>query len=229
MQLPSWDFFLRFLNIILIDLALSGDNAIVIGMAAASLPWDRRRWAIIIGGAGAIGLRILLTSIATLLMLMPLLSAAGGIALIWVAYRLLRLNVADGEDGRERKQAKGLRQAVVLILVADFMMSLDNVIAVAGAAHGSIALLIVGLLLSMPLLLAGGGAVSVLIDKFRWLVFVGAFAITFTATRMVFEDRFIDARFHQPMSVTLATAVLVGLMVPAFFVWLNRQRAKVDA
>lgn len=229
-SLVNWDFILRFLNITLIDLALSGDNAIVIGIAAASLPRDRRKWAILVGGAGAIGLRILLTSIATLLMLIPLLSAVGGFVLFWVAWKLLRLDVgeAESEEERKAKEAKSFRQAIILILAADFMMSLDNIIAVAGCAHGSVILLIAGLLISMPLLMTTGGAISMLIDKFKWLVFVGAFAITFTATRMVFEDRFIEARFHTPTVVVLAIAVLVGLIVPAFFAWLNQRRTQVQ-
>ncbi|MBM2831785.1 MAG: Integral rane protein TerC [Dehalococcoidia bacterium] len=219
----DWDFIVRFLNITLIDLALSGDNAIVIGMAAASLPSSKRRFAIILGGAGAIGLRIALTSIATLLMRIPLLSAFGGLVLVWVAYKLLRLDVC--EDDKECKTASNLRQALVLILTADFMMSVDNVIAVAGAAHGSVFLLIAGLLISMPLLMTTGGFISVLIDKFKWLVYVGAFAIVFTATRMVFEDRFIEARLQSPEFIVLPAAALVGIMVPSFFVWLNKRRA----
>ncbi|MBI4333951.1 MAG: TerC family protein [Chloroflexi bacterium] len=222
----TWDFILRFLNITLIDLALSGDNAIVIGMAAASLPREKRKWAILIGGAGAIGLRMALTSIATLLMLIPLISAIGGLVLVWVAYKLLKLDVNGTEEEKKTREAKNFRQAIILILAADFMMSLDNVIAVAGAAHGSILLLIAGLVISMPLLMTTGGFISVLIDKFKWLVFVGAFAITFTATRMVFEDRFIETRFQQPGWVVLATAAMFGLAIPAFFVLLNRQKRK---
>lgn len=227
----NWDFILRFLNITLCDLALSGDNAIVIGVAAASLPLARRKWAILIGGVGAIGLRIILTSIATLLMLVPLLSAIGGLVLFWVAYKLLRLDVSgtEEEEDKRAKEAKNFKQAIVLILAADFMMSLDNVIAVAGSAHGNVVLLIAGLLISMPLLMTTGGFMSLLIDRFKWLVFIGAFAITFTATRMVFEDNFIQARFEQPTSVVLAAAVLAGVIVPAFFILLNKRRAKEQA
>lgn len=195
-------------------------------MAASSLPVNRRKYAIILGGAFAIGLRILLTSIATLLMLVPLLSAAGGIVLIWVAYKLLKLDVGGSEDEKKVKEAKNFRQAIILILTADFMMSLDNVIAVAGSAHGNIILLIAGLLMSMPLLMTTGGAISMLIDKFKWLVYVGAFAIVFTATRMVFEDKLIEANLHMATPVVLLSAVSVGMVVPAGFVWLNRWRAR---
>lgn len=219
-----WDFILRFLNITLIDLVLSGDNAIVIGIAAASLPPEKRKWAIVMGGSVAIGLRILLTSIATMLMLVPFLSAAGGLVLIWVAYKLLKLDVNKSEDEKKTKEASNFRQAILLILTADFMMSLDNVIAVAGSAHGSIILLIAGLLISMPLLMTTGGAISMLIDRFKWLVYAGAFAIVFTAARMVFEDKMIEAQFPLPTPVVLVAAASVGMIVPSGFVWFNRWR-----
>ena len=221
----NWDFILRFLNITFIDLALSGDNAIVIGMAAASLPVNKRKWAIMMGGGLAIFLRIFLTSIATLLMLFPFLSAIGGLVLIWVAYKLLRLDVSENEDEKKVKEAKNFRQAVILILTADFMMSIDNVIAVAGSAHGSVVLLIAGLLLSMPLLMTTGAAISMLIEKFRWLVYVGAFAIVFTAARMVFEDKLIEAKFQVPTHFVLVAAASIGMVVPTGFVWFNRWRA----
>jgi YjbE family integral membrane protein len=225
----SWDFLLRFLSITLIDLALSGDNAIVIGMAAASLPRERRKWAIVFGGSLAIILRIILTTIATLLMRVPLLSAVGGCVLFWVAWKLLRLDTggAEGEEKDKAKQASNFRQAIILILTADFMMSLDNVIAVAGSAHGHIVLLIFGLLLSMPLLMTTGGAISLLIDKFKWLVFLGAAVIVFTGTRMIFEDNFIASKLPIPVAIVLTVSVFIGIAVPAVFVWLNRRKARL--
>ena len=220
----DWDFTLRFLNITVIDLALSGDNAIVIGMAAASLPPNSRKLVVLIGGGAAIGLRVLLTSIATRLMLIPCLSAIGGLVLVWVAYRLLELDAGKSEQAQKPKEAKNFREAIFLIVAADFMMSLDNVIAIAGSAHGNVVLLIAGLLLSMPLLMTTGGLISLLIDKFRWLVFVGAFAISFTAVRMVLEDKMIETAFPQPTVVVISTAVLVGLLIPGVFVWKNNRK-----
>lgn len=222
----TWDFVLRFVSITLIDLALSGDNAIVVGVAAASLARERRKWAIVFGGGLAIVLRILLTTIATLLMQIPLLSAIGGCVLFWVAWKLLRLNVSEAETEEEQKekQARNFRQAIILILTADFMMSLDNIIAIAGTAHGSIILIIFGLLLSMPLLMTTGGAISLLIDRFKWLVFLGAAVIVFAGTRMIFEDRFIESRFPVPLAIVLTVSIFIGIAVPALFVWLNRRR-----
>ena len=180
------DFVLRFLAITVIDLALSGDNAIVIGMAAASLPRDRRKWAIVFGGGAAIVLRITLAAIVTLLMRIPLLSAVGGCVLFWIAWKLLRMNVseAESEEDKKAKQATNFRQAIFLILTADFMMSLDNIIAIAGTAHGEVSLVILGLLISMPLLMVTGGAISLLIDKFKWLISVGAGIILFAGASL---------------------------------------------
>ncbi|MBM3118667.1 MAG: YjbE family putative metal transport protein [Chloroflexi bacterium] len=225
----NWDIVLRFLSITLIDLALSGDNAIVIGMAVASLAREKRKWAIMFGGGLAILLRILLTATATLLMQIPLLSAIGGCVLFCVAWKLLRLDVSETEREEEQKakQAKNFRQAIILILTADFMMSLDNVIAVAGTAHGNIVLLIFGLLLSMPLLMTTGGAISLLIDRFKWLVFLGAAVVVFAGTRMIFEDRFIESKFLLPMAIVLTVSIFIGIAVPALFFWLNKRRVKL--
>ncbi|MEI6875515.1 MAG: YjbE family putative metal transport protein [Spirochaetota bacterium] len=218
------DFLVRFLNITLIDLALSGDNAIVIGMAAAALPPGKRKWAVILGGALAIVLRIGLTSVATLLTLVPFLSAVGGLVLVWVVYKLLKLDVGSEDEAGGTRAASNLRQAIVLILAADFMMSLDNVIAIAGSAHGSISLLIAGLLISMPLLMMTGGVISSLIDRAKWLVYVGAIAISFTAARMVFEDKAVEARLHAAGWLVLTISGLAALLIPGFCMLLERRR-----
>jgi YjbE family integral membrane protein len=210
-------------NIILIDLALSGDNAIVIAMAASTLPKSRRKWAIILGGGGAIVLRIGLTSLATWLMNIPFLSAAGGLVLVWVVYRLLKTSDESPEEKTE-EQAKNFKQAILLILAADFMMSLDNILAVAGTAHGDVPLLAIGLLVSMPLLMTAGGAISLLIDRFKWLTLLGGFAISFSSIRMVFDDRFVAARFPEPVYLVTVVALASGLAITAFLWWLNRQR-----
>jgi YjbE family integral membrane protein len=220
------DFLIRFLNITLIDLALSGDNAIVIGMAAAALPAGKRKWAVIMGGALAIVLRIGLTSVATLLTLVPFLSAVGGLVLVWVVYKLLRLDVGGDEGDSATKTAANLRQAIVLILAADFMMSLDNVIAIAGSAHGSIPLLIAGLLISMPLLMMTGGVISSLIDRAKWLVYVGAIAISFTAARMVFEDKAIEARFPMVGWMVLLISGIAALVIPGLCILIENYRKK---
>jgi YjbE family integral membrane protein len=222
-----WDQALRFLNITLIDIALSGDNAIVIGMAAATLPRERRTLAILLGGSLAIILRIALTSVATFLLLIPYISAVGGLILVWVVYRLLKPQRHEGEE-RKPRTAKDFREAIFLIVAADFMMSLDNVIAVAGSAHGSVFLLVAGLLISMPLLMTAGGLISSLIDRARWLIYLGAAAISFTASRMVFEDKAIDSLIHAGKSLVLVVSVAAALAIPAVFALVGRRaRGKI--
>ena len=222
----NWDFVLRFLSIVLIDLALSGDNAIVIGMAAAALAKQQRKWAIVLGGSLAIILRISLTIIITLLMQIPLLCAAGGCVLFWVAWKLFRLDVNEAENAEkaEAKQSKNFRQVVILILTADIIMSLDNVIAIAGTAHGNIILLILGLLLSMPLLMTVGGVISLFIDRFKWLVYLGAAVIIFTGTRMIFEDSLIQSQFPLSPVIVLPVSIFIGITVSTLFFLLNRKQ-----
>jgi YjbE family integral membrane protein len=222
----NWDFIVRFFSIVLIDICLSGDNAIVIGMAAASLDREKRKWAIMMGGGFAIALRISLTIIVTLLLQIPLLCALGGCVLFWVAWKLFRLDVNDGnsEEKPELKQSKNFRQAVILIITADFIMSLDNVIAVAGTAHGNIWLLILGLLLSMPLLMTVGGVISIFIDRFKWLVYLGAAVIIFAGTRMIFEDNFIESLLPLSSIIVITISILVGITATGLFLLINRKR-----
>ena len=221
----NWELVVGLINIVIIDLALSGDNAIVIGMAAASLPRDRRNKAILLGGAGAISLRIALTAVATTLMRITLISAVAGVALCWVAWKLVRMDVQNEEENKG-KQANNFRQAVYLILAADFMMSVDNVLAVAGAAHGSYPLLIAGLLISMPLLMTTGGFISRMIDKVKWLPVVGGAVIIFTAARMILTDGFIQSHVPMPASVATLFPIVVGLLSPAGFSLANKLRSK---
>jgi len=216
----DWDFVVRFLNITLIDLALSGDNAIVIGMAVATLPKDKRNLAILIGGGLAVALRISLTAVASFILLIPFLTALGGLALIWVVYKLLKLD--DGSEEGETKTAGNFKQAIGLIIAADFMMSLDNVIAVAGSAHGNIVLLIAGLLISMPLLMVSGGFISTLMNKAKWLVYVGAAAISFTAVRMIFEDKMVASKLPLASSLVVVFALAGAVVIPGAFIVLNK-------
>ena len=223
----AFDFVIRFLQIVLIDLALSGDNAVVIGMAAASLPKERRTKAIIIGGACAIALRIGLVVIATWLIQIKFISAVGGAVLFWVAWKLLRMDVeSEGEDKKKFKPAQNFRQAVLLILIADFTMSLDNVIAIAGAANGNDILVIVGLVISMPLLLVAGGFISKAIDKFKWLPFLGAAIICFTGMRMILEDKFIEPHLGLGIPAIIGISIAVGLVFPGILLLINTMRAR---
>jgi YjbE family integral membrane protein len=202
------------LSIIVIDLVLSGDNAVVIGMAARNLSAENRRKAIILGGAGAIGLRILFTAMATLLLGIPGLQAIGGILLIYIAFKLIR---PHGEAHSSVREADSLGQAIRTIVLADVVMSLDNILAVAGAAHGDIRLLMFGLLLSIPIILFGSELVARLIGRFPAFLYVGVFVLVHAAVAMVIHDPTIAGMFRtsvwQEVVLALAiTALLVGIV-----------------
>src|SRR5581483_6934671 len=141
-------------SLVVIDLVLSGDNALVIGMAAHRLPPRQRRTAIVLGGVGAVGLRALLSAVTTLLLLIPALKLVGGGLLAWIAFKLLK---QDEEASEGVAAGANLWDALRTIIAADFIMSLDNVLAIGGAAHGNVPLLVIGLALSMPLVLFSGG------------------------------------------------------------------------
>jgi YjbE family integral membrane protein len=223
-SLIDWDYAFRFLNITLVNIVLSGDNVLVIGMAAASLPKAKRSLAVALGGGGAILLRILLTLVAARLMLIPYLSAVGGLALIWVVWNLLKVDSPQEGSGGEAAN-HSLRKALFLILSADLMMSIDNVLAVAGAAQGDFSLLVAGLLVSMPILMVAGGFLSNLIDKAYWIVYVGGGAISFTAVRMFFEDGAVHSRIHASNLLVIMISAICAVLIPALFLRFHRSAA----
>jgi YjbE family integral membrane protein len=210
------------IRIVIIDLVLSGDNAVVIGMAAHRLPPQQRRQAIIIGGGAAIGLRMLLTAIAALLLQIPGLQLVGGVLLIWIAFKLLK----EEEESHEGIKVAGtMREAIITILVADFVMSTDNVLGVAGASEGHIGLLLFGLVFSMAILMWMGSLVANLINRFIWLSYVGAAVIAWTGALMVFEDPVVlDRAAWLTRPVAYASASIITIAVTAFAHWFHRVR-----
>jgi YjbE family integral membrane protein len=178
-------FLSQIFRIVLIDLALSGDNAIVIGMAAHRLPARQRRIAIVAGGAAAIVLRIVLTALAALLLRLQGLHLAGGLLLVWIAFRLLEV---EEETHEGVKVAATMSGAIATILVADFIMSLDNVLGVAGASEGDVRLLMFGLALSMLVLMFMGNLVAELMNRLWWLAYLGSGVIAWTGAAMMFQD-----------------------------------------
>jgi YjbE family integral membrane protein len=176
------------LGLIVINLVLSGDNAVVIGMAAHKLQGKQRTLAIIFGGVAAIVLRVIFTALAAILLQVPALQFVGGAMLVWIAFKLL--NEESGEE--EGKTANSLMQAIWIITAADIIMSLDNILAVAAVSRGDMTTLIIGLAMSMPLVLFCGGIVAELMNRFPWLNYIGAIVIAWTAGEMMLQDKFID-------------------------------------
>jgi YjbE family integral membrane protein len=209
-------------RIIIINLILSGDNAVVIGMAAHRLPPRQRRMAILFGGIVATILRVILTAVAAILLQVAGLQVAGGALLIWIAFKLLK----EEEESKEGvKIATTLREAIMTILIADFIMSLDNVLGVAAASEGNLRLLLFGLILSMAIVLWMGSLVAELINRIWWLSYLGAAVIAWTGAVMIFEDPFVAHRAEWlNSSIVYTSAALITIGVTAFAHWFHRMR-----
>lgn len=184
----SWEWFVAIFYIVWIDIVLAGDNAVVIALAVRSLPPQQRKMGILLGAGAAVVLRASLTAVTTQLLLIPYLKLVGGVLILWIAFKLLRQGQGDEEGGAG---ATSLWGAVWMILVADVTMSLDNVMAVGGAARGSFALILFGLALSIPLVVFGSNLISRLMARYQIIVFIGAAILGKVAGEMILTDRVI--------------------------------------
>jgi len=207
--------------VVLIDLVLSGDNAIVIGMAAAPLTPRRRRTAIVVGGALAIALRVVLTWLALELLQIPAVGAVGGLLLLWIAFKLLK---QEEEAAAGVKESATLGGAILAITVADLIMSVDNVLGVAAAARGSTGLVVFGLMVSMAIVIAGGGILAGIISRFWWLAYVGAAVIAWTGAQMVSSDPWVLEATGGPLRAQAVISGLVTLMVLLVAHYFHRHR-----
>ena len=189
-MLQTVDFWIGLLQIVWINIVLSGDNAVVIALAARSLPPQHQKKAILLGSGAAVVLRIALTLVAARLLAMPYLQILGGLLLLWVGVQLLSEEEDSTGDAREQSN---LMTAVRTILVADVVMSLDNVIAVAAAAKGSPALLVLGLAMSIPLVVFGSAMMIKLMERFPTIVVLGAGLIGWVAGETIASDVSLQA------------------------------------
>lgn len=204
-------------SIIMINLLLSGDNALVIALASRALPKAQQKKAIFWGGAGAVGLRILLTLFAIILLQVPYLQFAGGLLLLWVAVKLMK---GEHESHEDIKAASTIWDAVKTILLADLVMSLDNVIAIAGVAKGHLGLLIIGLAISIPIILWGSRLIMSLMEKWPVIITAGAAFLGWTAGEMMTGDTKIEqllvsypwAHWLIPLSLAIFV-IVVGKML----------------
>lgn len=201
-----WQTVLGFFSVVLIDLVLSGDNALVIGMACANLPAQQRRKGVLYGSLAAVVLRVLLAAAAAMLLRIPLLRAAGGLLLLWIAYKLGR---PPSDGGHDVKPGATLAEAVRTIALADLVMSLDNVLAVGGVSGGNLALLLFGLGLTIPIIMWGSGFVARLLCRLPWLGQVGAAVLAWTAGGMIAADPLVRAPAG-PVLPAAATVLVLG-------------------
>ena len=179
------EFWIALAKIMWINILLSGDNAVVIAMACRGLPHRQRVWGMILGAGVAVGLRIIFTGVVASLMLLPYLKIAGGLALFYIAAKLL---VPDDPGEDETEAVEHLWRAVRIVAIADIIMSLDNVIAIAAAAGGNMALLVLGLAISIPLIVAGAALIMSLLDRFPILVWAGAALLGWIVGEVIATD-----------------------------------------
>ena len=185
MELSSAAFWLALLQIIWVNILLSGDNAVVIALAARSLPADQQKKAIVIGSAAAIVMRIVLTLVAAKLLMLPWLKLIGAALLVYIGVSLL---LPESEDEGGEKKHGSLMAAIRTIMIADLVMSLDNVVAVAAAAMGDTTLLVLGLAISIPLVIFGSTLLLKVIERFPIIVWVGAALLGFIAGELLVGD-----------------------------------------
>jgi YjbE family integral membrane protein len=190
MELTSTDFWIALLQIIWVNILLSGDNAVVIAMAARALPPEQQKKAITIGSAAAIIMRIVLTLVAAKLLLLPYLKLIGAILLVYIGVTLL---LPEGQDDGSDKKHGSLMAAIRTIMIADLVMSLDNVVAVAAAAMGDTTLLVLGLAISIPLVIFGSTLLLKVIDRFPLIVWLGAALLGFIAGELAVGDPALEA------------------------------------
>lgn len=183
MELFSAEFFTALLTIIVIDLVLAGDNAIVIGMAARNLPLENQKKVIMWGTVGAVVIRVAATLVVVELLKIPYLRLVGGLLLVWIAYKLL-----VEEEQPDVAPATSMIGAIKTIIIADAAMGLDNVLGVAGAAQGQFILVVLGLLISVPIVVWGSTYLSRLMGKYPIIIYIGAAVLAYTAGHMITQE-----------------------------------------
>lgn len=221
LDLTSSLFWIAVGQIILIDIVLSGDNAVVIALACRNLAVDQRKKGIFWGVAGAVSLRVVLTVFAAMVMDLPWLKFVGGLLLFWIAIKLM---LPEDEEGHDIEPSAHLWGAVKTIIVADFVMSLDNVIGVAGAAHGSLALLLFGLAVSIPLIVWSSQLILHWMERFPSIVLFGAGLLGYVAAEMLFTDPGFLALLPPLPALAVKMAGVVGaVLVVVIGRWLEQR------
>lgn len=223
----TWNFFFSFISIILIDLMLAGDNAVVIAMAVKTLPRSQRLKGSAFGAGVAVLLRVTLTFVAAQLLLIKFLKFAGGALILWIAVKLFIEGSPEEETG---KQAQSLWQAIWIIVVADITMSTDNVLAVAAASNGNLFLLIFGLSLSIPFVVFTSNLLAMLMDKYPFLVYVGAAILGRVGGEMLITDSFIIQSLHPSNMLNYGVQIFctIGVII-AGKLWIKIMKARTVA
>jgi YjbE family integral membrane protein len=217
LELFTPEFFSALLAIVVIDLVLAGDNAIVIAMAARNLPAHLQKKAIVWGAVGAIAVRSAMTLVVVYLLKIPGLMLIGGLLLVWIAYKLLN-PAADG-DGEHDHASTSFWGAMKTIVIADAVMGLDNVLAVAGASHGSYVLVVLGLLISIPVVIWGSTQILKLVERYPSITYLGAGVLAWTAAKMMTSEPIVRelSVFNNPaFEYVVQALVIIGVLGSGF-------------
>lgn len=227
METFSTEFWLALLQIIWVNILLSGDNAIVIALACRNLPEKQRKMGIFWGVLAAVVLRIVLTIFAVKLLELPYLKFIGGLLLVWIGVQLIG---PQDEDGHEVDAKGRLFDAIKTILIADLAMSLDNVIAVAGAAKGEVLLLVIGLAMSIPLVVWGSKIVMVMIERFSWTILLGGALLGYLAGEMIDTDSGVGPLLHVSLGFPEHYMPYIGMvLVVSIGKWLVWRQGKRES
>jgi YjbE family integral membrane protein len=223
----DWNFVSGLFSIVLIDLILAGDNAVIIAMAVRDLPPKQRRKGIIFGAGAAVLLRVVLTFFVSRLLHISYLKLVGGLLILWIAVKLFSEGVR--EQGADR-EAASIVQAIKIILIADITMSTDNMLAVAGASHGNLFLLIFGLALSIPFVVFTSNLLSILMDKYPAVLYVGAAVLGRVGAEMIMTDPFVVNLLAPSKIFRYAVEVLfaIGVIVVGKLLMKRRRQAEAD-
>jgi YjbE family integral membrane protein len=225
MDIGTPQFWLAALEIIVINILLSGDNAVVIALACRNLPVKQRRWGVFWGAIGAIILRIILTFFAVSLLKLSWLKIIGGVLLVWIGIKLIAED--EGEGGPDVQASDRLLAAVRTVIIADVVMSIDNVLGVAAAAKGSLLLLVFGLVVSVPLVIGGAQLIMRLIERFPILIVAGGGLLGYVAGELVVEDSAVVDWVHAKAAWLDWAAPVAGVvLVIAVAKWLEGRRAE---
>ena len=222
MEIVSMQFFMALGSIILLDILLGGDNAVVIAMAANKLPANLRRKAILIGTGGAVVIRLVMTLIAVWLLTIPFLQALGGLILLPIAVKLL----VPAEQEKNVTDSDSLMGAIKTIIIADAAMGVDNVLAIAGASHGSFLLVACGFLISIPIIVGGSTVIGKLMDRFPVILYSGAGLLGWTAGSMIGHDKILGTLLQQIAGswAPISLQILLAAAVIAIGLWMSRKR-----
>jgi YjbE family integral membrane protein len=232
MEFMTGEWLGRLFGVLVVNLILSGDNAVVIAMAARTLEGANRTKAIVWGAAGAVVLRLVFAGVITLLLEVPLLQVAGGLLLVWIAWGLIHED--DDDDEEKVKAGSSAWQAVRIIIVADAVMSLDNVIALVQAARirGEVdfVLLVIGLATTIPLVIFGAALLTSLLNRFPILVYAGAGLLVYLAVEMLFADKVTHPYLEQYERIEwIIGIVAAGIFVIVAWLWARRSSSPSGA